>query len=144
MTIPWLYYTAPLGDGLLRDISKNENIIVSKPDKENYIVLIRKEDYLSKMNDILMDPTNFSIVNQDSYPMLLKHQDKNNRIVDLLKKHEVINETTCSQLKTARSRPGILYGLPKIHKRGVPMRPILSTLGTHNYNMSSIHKPVNP
>ena len=82
------------------------------------------------------DPTNFSKVNQDLYPTLLKHQDKNNRLADLLKKHGVINETTCSRLKTSGSRPGILYGLPKIHKRGVPMRPILSTIGTHNYNMS--------
>jgi len=52
---------------------------------------------------------------------------------DFFNKVSLDNETTCSLLKTAGSRPGILYGLPKIHKQGVPMRLILCTTGTHNY-----------
>ena len=85
----------------LRDLSKNEDLIVSKPDKGNGIVLIRKEDYLSKMNDILLDPTNFSKVKQDLYPTLLKHQDKNNRLADLLNKTWGYQEIICSLMKTA-------------------------------------------
>ena len=35
---------------------------------------------------------------------------------------------------TSGTKPGILYGLPKVHKRDVPLRPILSSIGTAGYN----------
>ena len=31
------------------------------------------------------------------------------------------------------SRPGIMHGLPKIHKEGAPVRPIISAIGTYTY-----------
>ena len=34
-----------------------------------------------------------------------------------------------------------LYGLPKIHKEGVPMRPILSSIGTCGYNIAKFLVP---
>ena len=34
------------------------------------------------------------------------------------------------------SHPGILYGLPKIHKTNVSLRPILSCSGCHHLNFS--------
>ncbi len=37
---------------------------------------------------------------------------------------------------------GILYGLPKIHKEGYPMRPILSAINTFNYNLAKFFVPI--
>ena len=34
------------------------------------------------------------------------------------------------------SRAGVLYGLPKIHKPDVPVRPIISAVGTYNYKLA--------
>ena len=51
-------------------------------------------------------------------------------------KQKIINQSLKSDIKTSGSRPGIIYGLPKIHQRETPLRPILSTVGTHNYNLS--------
>jgi hypothetical protein len=31
--------------------------------------------------------------------------------------------------------PGRLYGLPKVHKENVPLRPVLSSIGTFNYGL---------
>ena len=40
----------------------------------------------------------------------------------------------------------IIYGLPKIHKEGYPLRPIISSSGTYNYNLAkfldSLIKPL--
>ena len=33
--------------------------------------------------------------------------------------------------------PGVLYGLPKVHKSGCPFRPIISSVKTYNYNLAS-------
>ena len=40
------------------------------------------------------------------------------------------------------SQPGILYGLPKIHKPNVPLRPILSSIGTAGYALSKFFVPL--
>jgi hypothetical protein len=34
------------------------------------------------------------------------------------------------------SRPSRLYGLPKIHKDGVPLKPIVSTIGSPTYGLA--------
>ena len=40
------------------------------------------------------------------------------------------------------SRPGILYCLPKVHKPNIPVRPILSAINTHTYNLSKFLVPL--
>ena len=40
------------------------------------------------------------------------------------------------------STPGILYGLPKIHKTGCPVRPILSSIGTFDYKLAKFLVPL--
>ena len=40
------------------------------------------------------------------------------------------------QLHPAGSRPTRLYGLPKIHTEGIPLRPIVSNIGTPTYQLS--------
>ena len=73
-------------------------------------------------------------VDEDVYTRII-HEDENNRFVDQLLKQRIINQAISDQLKTNGSRPRVLYGLPKIHKKGTPMRPILSTIGSFNYMM---------
>ncbi len=41
------------------------------------------------------------------------------------------------------STPGILYGLPKVHKAGAPIRPILSAINTFNYNLTKFKLTTN-
>ena len=46
----------------LQNLSKNKNLILQKPDKGNSFVIVQRQDYLKKMNDILRDQKNFSKV----------------------------------------------------------------------------------
>ena len=66
----------------------------------------------------------------------LKFEDKNNRLVDQLFKSGSINDSQKKRLKASGSRPGIMFGLPKMHKEDIPLRPVLSTTGSFNYEMS--------
>ena len=120
----------------LKELSKDNSLVICKPDKGTGVVILNKEDYISKMNSILQDDSKFSLSDHDLYKTLLKYEDKNNRIVDQLFKDKIIDEETKKRLKSSGSRPGVMYGLPKIHKSGVPMRPILSTSGSYNYQSS--------
>ena len=36
----------------------------------------------------------------------------------------------------------MLYGLPKVHKDNCPARPILSAIGTYNYNLAKLFVPL--
>ena len=63
-----------------------------------------------------------------------------NKIATTLKKfckQEHIDEKLCGYLVSRYSSRPQLYGLPKVHKDGLPMHPILSVLGEQNQHPSS-------
>ncbi len=45
-------------------------------------------------------------------------------------------------LLTSGPVPGTLYGLPKVHKPGCPISPILSAINTYNHNLAKFFIPV--
>ena len=57
---------------------------------------------------------------------VFKNKDKVSRFVDKIIKSGIIAEEEKANLKTSGSKLGIMYGLPKVHKAGLPIRPILS------------------
>ena len=61
---------------------------------------------------------------------------------DTLQKQKSITDEVYRDLFTSGSTPGILYGLPKVHKDNCPARPILSAIGTYNYKLAKFIVPV--
>ena len=53
----------------LQNLSKNKDLIIQKSDKGNSVVIVQRQDYLKKMNDILSDQKKFSKVSlkNDTY-----------------------------------------------------------------------------
>lgn len=43
---------------------------------------------------------------------------------------------------TSSSKPDLLYGLPGLHKPTIPLRPIISSIGTLNYNTANFWVPI--
>ena len=54
-----------------------------------------------------------------------------------LRKDKIIDDPTFYKILPSGSSPGVLYGLPKVHKTGCPFRPIVSSVNTYNYNLAS-------
>ena len=50
----------------LTDLRNDDNIIISKPDKGNGIVIVNKLDYLNKMKQLISDETKFKKLTQNS------------------------------------------------------------------------------
>lgn len=89
------------------------------------------------MDSILSDTGKFEKQdNIDLYELSIKQEDRLTRLLRKLRVEGVIDRDTYQQLIPSGSRPGILYGLPKTHKANVPMRPILSAIGTFNYQLA--------
>ena len=66
----------------LQNLSKNKNLIIQKSDKGNSVVIVDREDYIKKMNDILNDKKKFWKINMKDNTLLNfainqeKHVDK--------------------------------------------------------------------
>ena len=78
-------------------------------------------------------------IKEDWKTIIFRYQDKVLRFVDKLYKCSRIDDDEKKNLKNNGSTPGKIYELLKVHKRkdiDVPLRPILSSIGTHNYNLS--------
>ena len=125
---------------VLAQLKKDKNLIITKPDKGRGVVILNKVDYVHKTNEILNDETKFKKVNGDCFKIILKLEDKLNRLLRSIKNK--LPDNIFDYLFASGSLPGVLYGLPKIHKVDCPIRPILSAIGTFNYNLAKFLVPI--
>ena len=93
---------------------------------------MNKDDYTSKIRNLL---------DQDDYK--ITKGNPTNRFTNSIKKTlEDILQTNNISLELAKNlipkNPTIpqIYGLPKIHKTEVPLRPIVCTIGSATYNLA--------
>jgi hypothetical protein len=105
-------------------------------DKGNAAVVLGTSDYNKKIATLLQDK---------AYAKLKKDPTESieSKTVLLLKKSP-FPEEVCQQVRPQGSRQPRLYGLPKIHKPGVPLRPIVSTIGSPTYRLAQHLAPLTP
>ena len=99
------------------------------PDKGNEVVLMNKDEYISKVKEVLNDTSKFQPIREDLLLKILNKEEQINRFLRKLKGNGTITENEYNQLYVSGSRPGIMYGLPKVHKNGYSIRPIMSAIG---------------
>ena len=125
---------------VLKNLKDDDNIVITRPDKGKGVVIMDKTDYTEKMKSILCDTTKFRILKTNISDHILKLEDKLNRILRTIK--PLIGEFAYNNIYSSGSKPGCLYGLPKIHKVGNPLRLIVSSIGTFNYNLAKFLVPI--
>ena len=126
----------------LRNLAADSELVVCKPDKGNGIVLLNKSDYTNKMESLISDTNKFRPLNCDLLKLSLQREDKLSRLLLALESNGSLTKRQHEKLHPSGSKPGILYGLPKVHKPNVPLRPILSAIGTFNYNVAKFLVPL--
>ena len=116
----------------LKELKNDDSIIILPADKGRATVILNKEDYYRKCDDH---------INNGPYEHVKKDPTKKIKeecrvILSGLEKDKVIDRKLYWKLKPTDSPAPRFYGLPKIHKPGVPIRPIVSYTGTPLYNVS--------
>ena len=122
--------------GILKRLRNNKNIVITKPDKGNAVVIIDRDVYDKCLLEILSDETKFKVLEKD--PTITRETSLQNKLRPL-KKKGFLSEANYEKIYPTGSVPARIYGLPKIHKKyaTVPsFRPIVSSLGTFNYNLA--------
>ena len=132
----------------LRHLSKNKNTVIQKADKGNTTVRLDKISYISAIEELLKDHTKFSKLDipagrEISYITNLEKRFTSD--LKLLKDKEIIDKATYKNIKPVGSRPGVLYGLERVHKEaknGIPpFRPILLAIDTPTYKLAKYLLP---
>ena len=105
-------------------------------DKCSYISA-DKCSYISAIKEILNDNSKFfrlDIPAGKEINHIINYEERITSELKLLKNKKIIDNSTYKCIKPVGSRPGIIYGLGKIHKEtrnGLPyFHPIPSTIGT--------------
>ena len=108
---------------------KAKSVIITKSDKGNNVVIMDKDDYIEKCEKVLASD-------------IFKKEKKNplNRYTKEVKievgKSKVMTDYEKRRLIMDRPALPHMYGLPKIHKPGNEMRPIVSCLRSPSYNLA--------
>ncbi|XP_069993512.1 uncharacterized protein [Penaeus vannamei] len=123
-----------LGIDVMKKVDKNK-VIFNFSDKN---LSEEQKDILSHGLDYCLPPTKKTTTKISTH--LLYLEDKLKRLLRAIKPS--IGESTYNFLSTSGSQPGMLYGLPKVHKPNIPLRPIISSIGTFNYNTAKFLVPI--
>ena len=113
-------------------LAKNKDIIITNADKGNITVAITKSDYTDKMETLLKDKSTYKILKRDPTS---KFQQKNNELVEKLHREEAITLREKYNLTQRAALAPRIYGLPKIHKTNMPLRPICSSINSPSYSL---------
>ena len=119
----------------LKSLHKNTNIVICPPDKGNAVVVIDRSSYNEKMMHILSDKTKFSLDKKQSDCTLDLEKQVSTRLTALVK-NGALTEKAAAKLMPRGSCLPRLYGLPKMHKPDVPLRPILSMIGSPTHKLA--------
>ena len=95
---------------------------------------MNKIDYHGKMDALVNDKQSYEELKRDAATPTLQ-RILNSKILTL-KKTDAIDTQRYYRLRSSVPQPPKLYGLPKLHKPGFPMRPIVSFCGSPTYQLS--------
>ncbi len=132
-----------------KELAKEKSIVITCADKGNAVVLQNIQDYQNKITDILNtdgkfrklygNPTRTRETKLTTYlrslnsPTIWKPDKRCTKGKRKTKKDHRLPDQVCTNITPSGSRAGVMYGLPKIHKENIPVRPIISAIGTYNY-----------
>lgn len=115
----------------LESLRKDTSIKILPADKGRTTVVLDTDEYIRKCNLLLSDTKTYKKVNRDPTQNYKKEFAK--VLKDLLER-QVIDRTLHKKLYPTSDQPPKFYGLPKIHKKDTPLRPIVSSVGSISYN----------
>ena len=116
----------------VKSLREDHNIVILPADKGNATVVLDRTDYVNKMESLLED---------NAYKKVKRNPTSKveTKISTALKECENKGYITSKKrlsLAHQFSAPPQIYGLPKIHKEGIPLRPIVAAIGSPTHRLA--------
>ena len=126
----------------LKELKEDKSRVILTIDKGVSLVIMDRTEYNKKAEELLNTGT-YKEISEDPT------KKQKNKLISILKNIKAeggLNEETYRRLYPTAAVPSKFYGLPKIHKPGIPLRPIVSSIGAATYNtakeLAKILKPL--
>ena len=110
---------------LVTELARNQDIVVKQSDKCKGLVVLDKEDYQRKVENILGDSEKYEKLAKNPVPQV---EAKTKQVFKQVSRGKLPDKTV-EELTPMHSRTPLFYGLPKDHKPAVPLRPVVSGSG---------------
>jgi len=107
----------------LKELKQNKEIVIKHADKSAGIVILNRTDYETKILDMLNDTNTYTRTDIDDTTDVKKQADE---IFTTLFNHNYISKKQFKHLTEFTAQTPTFYGIPKIHKKQNPLRPIVS------------------
>ena len=114
----------------LDGLKKDKNVMILPADKGRVTVVMDTVDYNSKIDNLLADSNTYEKLNNDPTN---KYKTRVSSVLKRLKDSGKISFNTWQKLYPTAAETPKFYGLPKVHKKDYPMRPIVSSVGSITY-----------
>ena len=82
----------------LKDLRNDNSIVIMKPDKGNGVVIVNKDDYHKKMDEILADTSKFELLDDDAVKLTIKRENQVKALLKKLKSDNCMNSKTYNEL----------------------------------------------
>nr|VZI26091.1 unnamed protein product [Spirometra erinaceieuropaei] len=117
----------------LKELRADNELVIVPADKGRSTVVLDRTDYNQKAKSLLDDRQSY--VPCESNPMKTLTREINATLLAMENSGAIspIDRRMARAQETALAR---FYGLPKVHKEGAPLRPIVSLKGTPTYGLA--------
>jgi hypothetical protein len=124
---------------VVRSLRLNKDIRILQADKSNGTVVLDESEYKDKLN-IFLESEVYECLPEDPTAKVER------KVHTLLSKHKTALPTVLKHTLTPyHSKPPHLYGLPKVHKPDILLRPMVSSTGFPCYTLAGfLHKILSP
>ena len=116
----------------LRSLREDRSIMILPADKGRASVVLDATTYRSKMDDLITSGPYRKLAKDPTDRLCRKITS---RLLELNRAGD-LDDGTYRKLRPSGKQPPRMYGLPKIHKPGTPMRPIVSCVSSFAYGLS--------
>ena len=117
----------------LKNLKQDDTIMILPVDKGHASVVLSTDTYHDKMKT-LIEKGPYQLLNKDPTDRLSR---KLTEKLLSLRRSGHLSETVYNKIKPRHKQPPGIYGLPKIHKPEIPLRPIVSCANTFAYDLSA-------
>ncbi|BHF60347.1 hypothetical protein SprV_0100331100 [Sparganum proliferum] len=117
----------------IRELKNDEEVVIVPADKGRASVVLDKSEYVTKAQELLNDNQSYEVVDTDPMKTLV---GKINKSLNQMRNQKAISEKDWRQIEPQGAALARFYGLPKIHRPNVPLRPIVALKGTPTYGLA--------
>nr|VZH93491.1 unnamed protein product [Spirometra erinaceieuropaei] len=110
-----------------------KDIVTLPADKGSSTVVMDKAEYCTKLGNLLMDKEAYAPSTVSEFKKLV---NSINNTIGKLRKAGALTRREALAAKASDTAMARFYCLPKVHKQGVPLRPIVSLRGTPTFGLS--------